>query len=176
MSFFSTILEKIGIKKKEEPVAKPAEAAKPVAAPQQPKPAPAAQPAQPAAPTHIPGTAAAAYMSSAAKPAASPASAEPAEPKEPAKPVAIDVVDVVSNLEKLAASRPEKLDWKVSIVDLLKLLDIDSSLKARQELAKELGCPPDTMSDSARMNVWLHKTVLQKIAENGGNIPQELLD
>jgi hypothetical protein len=76
-------------------------------------------------------------------------------------------------LEKLSAG--SNLDWKVSIVDLLKLLDIDSSREARNELAKELGCPADLMSDSAKMNVWLHKTVLQKIAENGGNIPQSLL-
>jgi hypothetical protein len=68
------------------------------------------------------------------------------------------------------------LNWKVSIVDLLKLLDIDSSREARNELAQELGCPPELMTDSAKMNVWLHKTVLKKIAENGGNIPQSLLD
>ena len=58
---------------------------------------------------------------------------------------------------------------------MLKLLDMDSSLSARKELATELGCPPDLMKDSAKMNTWLHKTVLQKIAENGGNIPQSLL-
>jgi hypothetical protein len=57
-----------------------------------------------------------------------------------------------------------------------KLLDIDSSFAARKELAVEPGCPADLMSDSARMNMWLHKTVLQKIAANGGNIPKELLD
>ena len=68
------------------------------------------------------------------------------------------------------------MNWKVSIVDLLKLLDIDSSREARNELAKELGCPPELMNDSAKMNTWLHKTVLKKIAENGGNIPQSLLD
>jgi hypothetical protein len=60
-------------------------------------------------------------------------------------------------------------------VDLLKLLDIDSSREARNELAKELGCPDDLMKDSAKMNVWLHKTVLKKIADNGGNIPVSLL-
>ena len=94
----------------------------------------------------------------------------------PPPPVAISVVDVVAKLEKLAAANPQKLNWKTSIVDLLKLLDIDSSLGARKELAKELGCPADAMGDSARMNMWLHKTVLQKIAANGGNIPKELLD
>ena len=69
------------------------------------------------------------------------------------------------------------LDWKVSIVDLLKVLKIDSSLDARKELAVELGCPAELMGgDHSKMNIWLHKTVLQKIAENGGNIPKELLD
>lgn len=92
------------------------------------------------------------------------------------KPGAIPVVDVVAQLEKLAAANPEKLDWKKSIVDLLKLLGIDSSYAARKELAVELGCPPDKMDDSAEMNMWLHKTVLQKIAENGGNIPASMLD
>ena len=86
------------------------------------------------------------------------------------------MVDVVAQLEKLAAANPQKLNWKVSIVDLLKLLDIDSSFGARKELAVELGCPADLMGDSAKMNMWLHKTVLKKIADNGGNIPKELLD
>ncbi len=89
---------------------------------------------------------------------------------------AIAEVDVVAKLEGLAAANAEKLNWKVSIVDLLKLLGLDSSLTARKELATELGCPAPAMEDSAQMNVWLHKTVLQKLAQNGGNIPQELLD
>ncbi len=89
---------------------------------------------------------------------------------------AIPVVDVVAKLEGLAVKSKEKLNWKESIVDLLKLLNLDSSFEARKELAIELGCPADKMSDSARMNVWLHKTVLQKIAQNGGNIPKELLE
>jgi phenylalanyl-tRNA synthetase beta subunit len=89
---------------------------------------------------------------------------------------AIAEVDVVAKLEGLAASHAEKLNWKVSIVDLLKLLGLDSSLTARKELATELGCPAQAMGDSAQMNTWLHKTVLQKLAQNGGNIPQELLD
>ena len=93
----------------------------------------------------------------------------------PPTPVAIPVVDVVARLENLSASHPEKLNWKVSIVDLLKLLGIDSSLTARKELATELACPPEKMGDSAQMNMWLHKTVLQKIADNGGNVPSELL-
>jgi hypothetical protein len=87
----------------------------------------------------------------------------------------IAVVDVVSKLEGLAASHPEKLNWKTSIVDLLKLLGLDSSLDARKDLAAELGGPTQIMADSAQMNMWLHKTVLQKLAQNGGNIPPELL-
>ena len=97
-------------------------------------------------------------------------------PATPAQPIAIAVVDVVANLEGLAASHAEKLNWKVSIVDLLKLLGPDSSLAARKELATELGCPSQKMGDSAQMNMWLHKTVLQKLADNGGNIPKELLN
>jgi len=92
-----------------------------------------------------------------------------------AAPVAISAVDVVAKLEALAAGHAEKLNWKISIVDLLKLLGLDSSLAARKELATELGCPAEKMGDSAQMNMWLHKTVLQKLAENGGNIPAELL-
>ena len=119
----------------------------------EPAPAPKAAPAPTVAP----------------KPAAPP-------PPPPPKPVAISVVDVVAKLEALAAANPQKLNWKVSIVDLLKLLDLDSSFAARKELAVELGCPADAMGDSAKMNMWLHKTVLKKLAENGGNIPKELLD
>ena len=107
---------------------------------------------------------------------AAPASAAPAPAAKPPAPAPIAVVDVVAKLEKLAASNPEKLNWKVSIVDLLKLLDINSSYEARKELAAELGCPAELMGDSAKMNMWLHKTVLGKIAENGGNIPKELLN
>jgi len=100
------------------------------------------------------------------------AGATPAEPS----PAPVSVVDVKAHLEELAAANPQELNWKRSIVDLLKLLDIDSSYAARKELATELGCPAELMGDSAQMNMWLHKTVLQKIAENGGNIPAELLD
>jgi 3-oxoacyl-ACP reductase-like protein len=100
----------------------------------------------------------------------------PSAPPPPPPPKPIEVVDVVAQLEKLAAANPQKLNWKVSIVDLLKLLDIDSSFAARKELATELGCPAELMGDSARMNMWLHKTVLKKIADNGGNVPKELLD
>ena len=110
------------------------------------------------------------------------AEAAPAAPQAaplsatPAPPAPITVVDVMGKLEGLAAANAQKLNWKVSIVDLLKLLGLDSSLAARKELATELGCPAQKMGDSAQMNMWLHKTVLQKLAENGGNIPKELLD
>lgn len=103
---------------------------------------------------------------------ATPGTAPAATP--PPKPVAL--VDVVAQLEQRAAANPQKLNWRTSIVDLLKLLDIDSSLAARKELATELGYPADLMGDSAKMNMWLHKTVLAQIAANGGNVPKELLD
>jgi len=109
-------------------------------------------------------------------PAPKTAPAPQAAPAAPPAPKPIAVVDVVAQLEKLAASNPQKLNWKVSIVDLLKLLGLESSFAARKELAVELGCPSEKMGDSAQMNMWLHKTVLQKIADNGGNIPKELLD
>lgn len=89
---------------------------------------------------------------------------------------AIAVVDVVAQLEQRAKTKTEKLNWRTSIVDLLKLLDIDSSLAARKALATELGCPAAMMVDSAQMNLWLHKAVLARIAENGGNVPPDLLD
>ena len=91
-------------------------------------------------------------------------------------PAPVPMVDVVAQLEKRAAANPQKLNWRTSIVDLLKLLDIDSSFAARKALATELACPPELMNDSAKMNMWLHKTVLARIAANGGNVPRELLD
>ena len=105
------------------------------------------------------------------------AAAAPAAVEAVAAPavVAISVVDVVAKMEALASAHAEKLNWKVSIVDLMKLLGLESSLAARKELATELGCPAEKMGDSAQMNMWLHKTVLQKLAENGGNIPASLL-
>jgi len=108
------------------------------------------------------------------QPTMPPPMAAPAPPPPPPPPKPIAIVDVVAQLEEWAAANPQKLNWKVSIVDLLKLLDIDSSFAARKELATELGCPADLMGDSAKMNMWLHKTVLKKIADNGGNIPGEL--
>jgi 3-oxoacyl-ACP reductase-like protein len=104
---------------------------------------------------------------SAAAPAATPPST--AVPAGPAKPV-----DVAAILDGLAAKNPEKLDWKKSIVDLMKLVGMDSSFKARKQLAQELKYTGDP-NDSASMNVWLHKQVLIKISENGGKVPEELL-
>jgi hypothetical protein len=103
-----------------------------------------------------------------------PATTGPATVSGPGAPKPISEVDVVKQLEQRA--KGSGLDWRVSIVDLLKLLDIDSSRESRNELAKELGCPPEYMKDSAKMNTWLHKEVLKRIAQNGGNIPQNLLD
>ena len=85
-------------------------------------------------------------------------------------------VDVTAMLEQKAAANAQKLNWRTSIVDLLKLLDLDSSLQARKELATELKCPPELMEDSAKMNTWLHKALMQKLAANGGKVPAELLD
>jgi hypothetical protein len=82
-------------------------------------------------------------------------------------------VDVAAVMDGLAAKSKERLDWKKSIVDLMKLLGLDSSLKARQELAKELSYTGD-MNDSATMNIWLHKQVMQKLAANGGKVPDDL--
>lgn len=148
MSFFSKILQKLGIAKREEGAGdSPAVAI-----------APAASPTTSAAPA-------------------------PASPVAPGKglmpdgsPAPIGIVDVEAQLEQRAASHAQKLNWRTSIVDLLKLLEIDSSLEARKELAVELRCPPELMQDSAKMNVWLHKMVLAKIAVNGGKVPQSLLD
>ena len=82
-------------------------------------------------------------------------------------------VDVAPILDKAVAAKKEKLEWRTSIVDLMKALDIDSSLGARKELAKELGYTGD-MNDSASMNIWLHKQVMTKLAENGGKVPADL--
>jgi hypothetical protein len=87
---------------------------------------------------------------------------------------AAPVVDIAAVMNGLAAKNPEKLDWKRSIVDLMKLVGMDSSLSARKELATELHYTGD-MNDSASMNVWLHKEVLKKLSENGGKVPAELL-
>jgi len=82
-------------------------------------------------------------------------------------------VDVAPILDKAVAAKKEKLEWRTSIVDLMKALDIDSSLGARKELAKELGYTGDT-NDSATMNVWLHKQVMTRLAANGGKLPADV--
>lgn len=159
MGLFGKILTKLGIKKEEEKASTAAVGTKAApAATVSTKPASAVKKPSP--------TDTIAKGLAASMPKSKPAEQAPAK---------MEMVDVMSKLETMA--KGTNLDWKVSIVDLLKVLDIDSSLAARKELAKELGCPPELMGgDSAKMNVWLHKTVLTKISENGGNIPKELLD
>jgi hypothetical protein len=115
----------------------------------------------------------------AAAPPASAASGTPqtqtaGAPATPSTAAAPPVVDVAAVLNDLAKKNPEKLDWRRSIVDLMKLVGMDSSLAARKQLATELHYTGD-MSDSASMNIWLHKEVLKKLAENGGKVPAEFL-
>ena len=117
-----------------------------------------------------------AAAASPAPPPAAPPVTPSAAPVAPPPPTPVALVDVVAQLEQRAAANPQKLNWRTSIVDLLKLLEIDSSFAARKELATELGCPAELMGDSAKMNIWLHKTVLARIAANGGNVPRDLLD
>ena len=83
--------------------------------------------------------------------------------------------DVIATLESRAASHGETLNWRTSIVDLMKLLGIDSSLENRKELARELGYTGDT-SDTASMNIWLHRQVMRELAANGGQVPAALTD
>ncbi|MEX5684640.1 DUF3597 domain-containing protein [Pseudomonas silesiensis] len=120
------------------------------------------------------------------KHAASPAEAAPTAPTAGASPgtpqtsdstptAAISEVDVASKLEALASQQGGQLNWRTSIVDLLKLLNIDSSLAARKELAAELHYTGST-DDSAAMNIWLHSAVMKKLAENGGKVPADLLN
>ena len=154
MGFFSKILDKLGFDKGG---AQAAQAPRTQAAPA--GPATATVGAGPAAASAGPGATAAAAGAAGA-----------------AAPRSVSQVDVAAQLEQKAAADTQKLNWRSSIVDLLKLLDIDSSLQARKELATELGCPPELMADSAKMNIWLHKAVMQKLAANGGKVPAELLD
>ena len=107
-------------------------------------------------------------------PAPKPVATAPAAPVVPAVQP-ISAIDVVAKLEGLAASSPQKLNWRTSIVDLLKLLDLDSSLSARRELAKDVGLAGE-FSGTAEQNIALHKAVLAAIAKNGGNLPRELFD
>lgn len=166
MGLFKSILDKLGLGMKKE--------AATTSAPATPA-APAA--AKPVTPTALERQYMPQPSTTPAASTAAPQKAEVSEPKEETPKVEpMEMVDVVAKLEAMARTAPAGLDWKVSIVDLLKLLGIDSSYEARKELATELGCPAEFMGDSAKMNTWLHKTVLQKIAENGGNIPASLLD
>jgi 3-oxoacyl-ACP reductase-like protein len=114
--------------------------------------------------------------------AARPAAASPASVSAPPAAAAgsaaavprMDDVDLGSLLDGLAGQQAQKLNWRQSIVDLMKLLGMSSSLAERRELAKELGYSGDT-KDTAQMNIWLHQQVLRKIADNGGKVPQDLL-
>jgi len=106
---------------------------------------------------------------SAINPPSTPAAVPPPATRAPSQPV-----DVAAIVDQAAARSGQKLNWRTSIVDLLKALGIDSSLDARKKLAEELGFDGDN-SDSATMNVWLHKRVMQKLAENGGKVPDSLL-
>jgi hypothetical protein len=114
-----------------------------------------------------------------ATPSASPAPPSPAPTTPQAAPTGAQSsppaaqVDVEAVLTKLASQNKEKLDWRRSIVDLMKLLNLDSGLAARKELAHELHYTGDT-NDSAAMNIWLHKQVMIKLAENGGKVPDSL--
>ena len=117
--------------------------------------------------------------SSSAAAATAPASTAPATPAAQPTPAApptaapAATVDVAAIMDGLAAKSSERLDWRRSIVDLMKLINLDSSLTARKELAQELSYTGD-MNDSASMNIWLHKQVMTKLAENGGKVPDEL--
>ena len=153
MSFFSKILEKLGMRKADASEGVPS------------------RPASTSAQSKPTGSSANRTSAPSTPP---PSSASNSTVNRAPAPVAM--VDVVSQLETRASQNPQKLNWRTSIVDLLKLLDIDSSLQARKDLAQELGAPADVMEESAKMNVWLHRTVLQRIASNGGNVPKELLD
>lgn len=118
------------------------------------------------------GHAAPAGSGSSAAPAATSAGSAPVSAAAVAAPAA--PVDVAAVLSDLAAKNPEKLDWKHSIVDLMKLVGMDSSFAARKELAKDLNYTGD-MNDSASMNIWLQKQVMLKLSQNGGKVPAELL-
>jgi hypothetical protein len=105
------------------------------------------------------------FGSGSAQAQASPTAAPAAPPAQ--------TVDVAEIVDKAAASKGEKLAWRTSIVDLMKALDLDSSLTARKELAHELGYTGDTQ-DSATMNIWLHKQIMGKLAANGGKLPADI--
>lgn len=165
MSIFGSILSKITGRKSQ--AAEPAATA-PVAD-EQPKPSaadiPAGSAATPsAAPTTPPGPVSAMPSGAAAATPAPGVATAPAEP-----------VDVEAVLNDMAAKNGQSLNWRTSIVDLMKLLGLDSSLENRKALARELDYSGD-MGDSASMNIWLHKQVMRKLAENGGKVPADLKD
>jgi len=114
-------------------------------------------------------------------PAPTPAPAAPSGPAPTAAAVGVapapppQVIDVTAALDDMAAGAGQKLDWRHSIVDLMKLVGMESSLAERKELADELGYAGDK-GDSAAMNIWLHKQVIKKLSENGGKVPAELMD
>lgn len=172
MGLFSKILDKLGLRKEKEEEKLAAISTTGATASMPPKPtAPKVMtPSKPAGPAPAPGKSAGVTAGPTDKMQRDEMAARPA----PAAPKEMSQVDVMNMLEQKA--KGTGLNWKQSISDLLFLLDIDNSYNARVELAKELEAPQEVMGDSARMNTWLHKTVLKKIAENGGNIPQELLD
>ncbi len=118
----------------------------------------------PAVQTPAPGTAA---------PGTTVGGAAPAAPAPAPASTQIDIVDVEALLNGMPNS--SSLNWRSSIVDLLKLLGLDSSLDSRKELAAELHYSGDT-SDSASMNIWLHRQVMNKLAANGGKVPADLKD
>lgn len=114
----------------------------------------------------------------AAAPAAPAPGAQPAAPSTsvaPSAPASTAPVDVAAIMDEAVKKNGQKLDWRHSIVDMMKALDLDSSLAARKELAQELHYTGDT-NDSATMNVWLHKALMKALADNGGKVPAELLD
>ena len=98
-------------------------------------------------------------------------------PQTPTSPIPtrLDDADVEAILDRKLAEKGQELNWRTSIVDLMKLLDIDSSLAARKELAQELNYTGD-MNDSAAMNIWLHRQVMTRLAQNGGRVPANLRD
>ncbi|MGH9696703.1 MAG: DUF3597 domain-containing protein [Bryobacteraceae bacterium] len=120
------------------------------------------------------GSKASATPASSGAPAGGTAAGTASTPGPSSTPTAApQSVDVAAIVDKAAAAKSEKLQWRTSIVDLMKALDIDSSLTARKELAKELGYTGDS-NDSASMNVWLHKQVMAKLAANGGKLPPDI--
>ena len=161
MSIFGNILEKLGLRRSKDSRPPTTE---------QMRPSPSAPPRSAAR-----QGSSATRRSSVEEENSAPGSAPSGGATTSSKPP-VAMVDVTAHLEQLATKNSEQLNWRTSIVDLLKLLDIDSSAAARRELAEELGAPAGLQHGSAEMNTWLHRTVLRKIADNGGNVPKELLD